>query len=50
MESEKFEHLIAHPEIEEKYAGECIAIVEDKVAAHGKDLRKVLEETEKRLV
>ncbi|MEW6685834.1 MAG: DUF5678 domain-containing protein [Candidatus Edwardsbacteria bacterium] len=40
--------LLSHPEIEEKYIGEYIAIVDDKIVAHGKDFKKVLEEAGKK--
>jgi len=47
MKKREFNWLLSHPEIEEKYAGEYIAIVGDKVVAHGKDFKRVLREAEK---
>ena len=47
MESKEFEWLMSHPEIEERYVGEYIGIVGNKIVAHGKDFKKVLEEAEK---
>ncbi|MBU1262049.1 hypothetical protein KKG61_04325 [bacterium] len=36
--------LAAHPEEEAKYKGEYIAVVEEKIVAHGSDFIKVIEE------
>jgi hypothetical protein len=47
MNTKELNWLISHPEIEEKYVGEYIGIVGDKIVAHGKDFKKVLEEAEK---
>jgi hypothetical protein len=47
MSNRELNWLLSHPEIEEKYVGEYIAIVGDKIVAHGKDFKKVLEEAEK---
>ena len=35
--------FLEHPEIEEAYAGEYIAIMDDCVVAHGRDLKEVRE-------
>jgi hypothetical protein len=43
----KYDWLLSHPEIEIEYPGEYIAIVGDKVVAHGRDFRQVLKEAEK---
>jgi hypothetical protein len=43
-----FQWLCEHSlEIDEKYAGEYIAIVDQKIVAHGKDFFKVMEEATK---
>lgn len=47
MNNREFNWLLSHPEIEERYVGEYIAIVGDRIVAHGKDFKKVLEEAEK---
>lgn len=47
MVDKEFEYLVSHPEISRKYSGEYIAIVGEAVVAHGKDLKKVLEEAKK---
>jgi len=39
--------LAQHPDIQEKYRGEYIAVSEQQVIAHGKDLRAVLEQAHK---
>ena len=44
MPKKEFTWLLEHSEIEEDYAGEYIAIVDETVVAHGKDFKKVLEE------
>ncbi len=46
MVPKELDWLLSHPETEEKYIGEYIGIVEDKIVAHGKDFRKVLAEAE----
>jgi hypothetical protein len=47
MINKELNWLLFHPDIEEKYVGEYIAIAENEVVAHGKDFKKVLEEAEK---
>lgn len=47
MPKKEYTWFLEHPEIEEKYAGEYIAIVDDTVVAHGKDFKQVLEEAKK---
>lgn len=43
-----FQWLCEHAlEIDEKYAGEYIAVVNKKIVAHGKDFHKVMEEATK---
>lgn len=37
--------LAQHPEIEEKYLGEWIAVRDGKVIAHGADLQRIIKET-----
>ena len=37
--------LTEHPEIEEKYLGEWIAVQGGHVVAHGRDLNRILKET-----
>lgn len=39
--------LISHPEVEQKYVGEYIAISEKGILSHSKDFNKVLKEIEK---
>ncbi len=46
MRNREFDWLLSHPEIEERYVGEYIAIVGDRIVAHGKDFKKVLEQAE----
>lgn len=43
--SKEYAWLIQHPEIEEKYKGEWVAVSEEKIVAHGRDLEKILEQT-----
>lgn len=38
---------LSHPEIISEYEGEYIAIVDEEIVAHGKDLHAVLEEARK---
>ena len=47
MVPKELDWLLSHPETEEKYVGEYIGIVRDKIVAHGKDFKKVLAEAEK---
>ena len=47
MPKKEFTWFIEHSELEEKYAGEYIAIVNDVVVAHGKDFKEVLKEAKK---
>jgi len=47
MRDREFDWLLSHPEVEERYVGEYIAIVGDRIIAHGKDFKEVLEEAEK---
>ncbi len=47
MLNEEYNWLIEHPEIEEQYAGEYIAIVDDRIVAHGKAFKEVLAEAKK---
>lgn len=37
--------LTQHPEIEEKYVGEWIAVHDGHVVAHGRDLDRIIKET-----
>ena len=37
--------LASHPEIEEKYLGEWIAVHDGQVIAHGRDLDRIIKET-----
>lgn len=48
MKIKEFDWLITHPEEERKYSGEYIAIVDEGIVAHGKDLKYVLEEAERK--
>ncbi len=46
--SKEYEFLVEHSsEISQKYKGEWIAVVEDKIVAHGKDFKNVAEEARK---
>ena len=47
MSNREFNWLLSHPEIEEKYVGEYIAIVRDRIVARGKNFKEVLEKAEK---
>jgi hypothetical protein len=40
--------LLSHPEIIAAYAGEYIAVIDEQIAAHGKNFKQVLEEAEKK--
>jgi hypothetical protein len=42
MGNTELEWLIHHPEVEEQFAGEYLAIHLDQIIAHGKDLHEVL--------
>jgi hypothetical protein len=46
MPNRELDWLVLHPELEENYVGEYIAIVGDRIVAHGKDFKKVLEDGE----
>ncbi len=48
MGNKEFNWLIDHPEIEEQYAGEYIAIIDEGIVSHGKDFIKVLEQAEQK--
>lgn len=43
--TKEYSWLTQHPEIEEQYLGEWIAIHGERVVAHGRDLNRVLQET-----
>ncbi|MFH1563989.1 MAG: DUF5678 domain-containing protein [Nitrospirota bacterium] len=43
----ELEWLSRHPEEEAKYRGEYIAIVGEKIVAHGKDPKTIIEEAKK---
>ena len=48
MDGGKVENWLAnHPEEYSKYPGETIAVVGDKIVAHGKDVEKVVQEAQK---
>ncbi len=47
MSKKEYEWLLSHPEVENQYSGEYIGIVNDSLAAHGKDLKEVLKKAEK---
>ena len=47
MLKKQYNWFLEHPDVEEKYAGEYIAIVSNQVVAHGNDFREVLEEAKK---
>lgn len=47
MLPKEYSWLISHPEIESNYAGEYIAIVDDSIVAHGKNLKQVMIEAKK---
>ncbi len=47
MLPKEYNWLLMHPEIEAKYSGEYIAIVEESIISHGNDFKKVLDEAEK---
>src|SRR5438045_2121798 len=47
MHEKEFDWFLQHPELEEEYSGEYIAIVNQVVVAHGKDFASVLEEARK---
>lgn len=43
--TKEYSWLSQHPEIEEKYMGEWIAVHAEQIVAHDKDLQKVLKDT-----
>lgn len=43
----ELEWLSKHPEEEAKYRGEYIAVVSEKIVAHGKDPKNVIEEAKR---
>lgn len=43
--TKEYTWLTQHPEVEEKYLGEWIAIHDSRVIAHGRDLNTVLRQT-----
>jgi hypothetical protein len=47
MKNREYNWLLSHPEIEDKYGGEYIAIINEKVVARGKDFMKVIKKAEK---
>lgn len=47
MIPKEYNWLLMHPEVENQYAGEYIAIIGESIVAHGKDFQKVLKEAEK---
>ncbi len=47
MEPKEYTWLLDHPEVDTQYPGEYVAIVDDSVVAHGKDLHAVVDEAEK---
>jgi len=47
MISKEHNWLINHPEIDNKYAGEYIAIVGEEIVAHGNNFKNVLTNAEK---
>ncbi|MFH1561799.1 MAG: DUF5678 domain-containing protein [Nitrospirota bacterium] len=47
MLPKEYNWWLSHPEIEDKYSGEYIAIGKKGIVAHGKDFKQVLQEAEK---
>lgn len=47
VSEKEYNWFLNHIEIEDQYAGEYIAIVDDGVVAHGKDFNAVREEAKK---
>ena len=47
MLPEEYNWFLSHPETVNQYPGEYIAIVDEAVVAHGKDLKAVFSEAEK---
>lgn len=47
MLQREYDWFLAHPEIVGRYAGEYIAIVGEKIVAHGRDLKTIFAEAEK---
>jgi hypothetical protein len=43
--TKEYSWLVQHPEIEQRYLGEWIAVFNEKVVSHSRDLNKVLQET-----
>jgi len=46
MNPKEYTWFLSHPEIETEYAGEYIAISNERIVAHGKDFKTVLREAE----
>ncbi len=47
MREYEFKWFATHPEVLEKYKGEYIAIIGEKIVAHGKNLNQVSKKAEK---
>ncbi|MBM4047746.1 MAG: hypothetical protein FJ279_21790 [Planctomycetes bacterium] len=47
MGTKELKWLAAHPEVQEQYLGEYIAIAGEKLVAHGKDFKKVFDQVQK---
>lgn len=47
MKGKEHNYLATHPEIFRKYRGEYIAVIGEKVVAHGTELDKVLDKAKK---
>jgi hypothetical protein len=47
MIPKEYEWLLMNPEIENKYAGEYVAIIGESIVAHGKNFQEVLQEAKK---
>ncbi len=48
MLPKEYNWFITHPEIENKYSGEYIAILGESIVSHGINLKEVLKEAEQK--
>ncbi len=47
MNSNEHNWLLSHPDLDSQYQGEYLAIVQDTLVAHGKELKRVLQKARK---
>lgn len=47
MREKEYNYFATHPEIFNKYKGEYIAIIDEKIVEHGRDIKEVSRKAEK---